>query len=88
MQIELLSNSIEIEGGRVIKFNDRIIKDTVDFILINPLMKIENIKSKIDGKIAYKEILDYHCICDSLKDGNLKDFEKYSLYINIGELKM
>lgn len=31
-------------------------------------------------------MLDYHFITDSLKEGILKDFEKYSLYVNVKDI--
>ena len=58
----------------------------MDFLLINPATKPEVVNHKIDGKINFKEMLDYHFVEDCLKEGRLKDFEPYSLYVNIPEL--
>lgn len=38
-QIELLSESITIEGGEVIEFKLMPVKQEIDFLLINPAMK-------------------------------------------------
>jgi hypothetical protein len=54
--------------------------------LISKLQSPESILGIIDGKIHFKEMLDYNFITDSLKEGKLKNFEKYSLYVNVQEL--
>ena len=53
-------------------------------MLINPKTLPEDVAKIVEGKLNYKEILDYNFITDSLKDGKMKNFEKYSLFINIG----
>ena len=55
----------------------------VDFLLVNPKMNIETLRSKVDSKISYREIIDYHFIVDSNRANSLQDFEKYSLYVNV-----
>jgi len=40
----------------------------------------------VEGKLNYKEILDYNFITDSLKEGRLKNVEKYSLFVNVKQM--
>jgi hypothetical protein len=70
----------------VIEFKQKPVREKVDFLLINPALKPEVIHDKVQGKINYKEMLNYHFITDCLQEGTLKDFEKYSLYVNIQDL--
>lgn len=37
----------------------------VDFLLVNPKMNIETLRKKVESKISYREIIDYHLIVDS-----------------------
>lgn len=55
-------------------------------MLINPKLDPEVIINKINGKVHFKEMLDYNFITDCLKEGRLKNFEKYSLYVNVQEM--
>ena len=55
-------------------------------MLINPKTEPEFVSKKVDGKLVYKEMLDFNFISDCLKDGKLKNFEKYSLYVNVQDL--
>lgn len=60
--------------------------DHIDFIAINPKLDIDEVRKKIDGKLNYKEIIDYHFVTITLKNNYLQNYEKYSLYINVEEL--
>lgn len=60
--------------------------DHIDFVAINPKLNIDDVRKKIDGKLNYKEIIDYHFVTNTLKNNYLQNYEKYSLYINVEEL--
>lgn len=85
-QIDILSDNISKEGGRVVKFVGKVVETPIDFIAVNPKLPIESVQEKIKGKLSYREIIDYHFVTDSLKADKLQNFERYSLFINIEEL--
>lgn len=70
----------------MVNFAGKPTSDHVDFIAINPKLNIDDVRKKIDGKLNYKEIIDYHFVTNTLKSGYLQNYEKYSLFINIEEL--
>lgn len=70
----------------MVNFAGKSTNDHIDFIAINPKLKIDEVRKKIDGKLNYKEIIDYHFVTNTLKSGYLQNYEKYSLYINVDEL--
>jgi hypothetical protein len=84
--VELMSANIQSQGGRVVKFSGKALEGQIDFVVINPKLQVENVRSKIQGKVSYKEIIDYHFINESLKAGRLQNVEKYSLFVNVEEL--
>jgi hypothetical protein len=71
----------------VLKFIGRPLTGTIDFVAINPKQPLEPVQDKIKGKLAYKEIIDYHFVTESVKVGRVQNFERFSLYINIEELE-
>lgn len=73
-QIELLSACITMEGGKVVEFKMNRIDQEIDFLLINPKLDPQVIINKLDGKVQFKEMLDFNFITDCLKEGRLKNF--------------
>lgn len=85
--IELLSLSIQAEEGRVVAFQGRAVQGEVDYLLIHPLLLPEAVHSKVAGKVAYKEMLDYRFVEESLQQGKLLSQEPYSLYFNLHQFE-
>jgi hypothetical protein len=82
-QIELMSENIVNEGGKVVKFAGKAVSELVDYVAVNPKLEINSVISKIEVKLPYREIVDYHFITNSLKGKYLQNAEKYSLHINV-----
>jgi hypothetical protein len=57
----------------VVELKDKSKNQDVDFLLVSNLTKPEVVDDMVDGKLNYKEILDYSFITDSLKEGRLKN---------------
>jgi hypothetical protein len=85
--IELLSLSIQAEGGRVVAFQGRTVQGGVDYLLIHPLLLPEAVHKKVEGKLAYNEMLDYRFVEESLQQGRLLSQEPYSLYFNLHQFE-
>ena len=57
----------------MVELKDKSKKQEVDFLLVSKLVKPEVVDEIVDGKLNYKEMLDYNFITDSLKEGRLKN---------------
>lgn len=70
-RIEIITRSIKGEDGIVINFQDKLIEETIDYLLVSPNAKIGALLKKLQAKIKFKKILDFNFILNSLREGVL-----------------
>lgn len=63
-------------------FNDQLMGESVDYLLVNPKASIQMLLRKVNKKIIFREILDYNFIHHCIREGLLLAISKYSIYIN------
>ena len=81
-RVEILTKRIKVESGTVIPFQDRQIEEAIDYLLISPNAKIENVLKKVQKKIEFKKILDFNFIINTTKAGILLAIQTYVLHSN------
>jgi hypothetical protein len=70
-RIEIITKTIQIEGGIVVLFQDKIIEEAIDYLLVSPTLRIDVALKKVEKKINFKEILDFNFILNSIREGVL-----------------